>query len=337
MSDFPLIPTPVDPERTLATAGQIANQYASQGVFADYLARQSDNTLRAQAASLARFAQFLAVMGLQAGDLQHDPSAWQGLTWGLVEGFRNWMVQQADAVASVNARLSAVKTYAKLAFKAGVIPPEEHALIRAVNGYSPKEGRRVDERREQTRRGNKKAQHTHLDKKQARKLKHQPDTPQGRRDTLLMCLLLDHGLRVGEVVRLQVADVDVKAGELRFYRPKVDKIQTHQLSADTLRALHACMENGEISQNGSLVRGSRKGGALLDTGMSERAVSSRVRELGEQIGVEGLSPHDCRHYWATFWADKVDVLRLQEAGGWSSLTMPRRYVEDAEIANEGMV
>jgi integrase len=39
---------------------------------------------------------------------------------------------------------------------------------------------------------------------------------------LLMCLLLDHGLRVGEVVRLQVADVDLKAGELRFYRPKVE-------------------------------------------------------------------------------------------------------------------
>jgi hypothetical protein len=30
------------------------------------------------------------------------------------------------------------------------------------------------------------------------------------------------------------------------------------------------------------------------------------------------------------------VLRLQEAGGWSSLAMPRRYVEESEIANEGM-
>jgi hypothetical protein len=27
---------------------------------------------------------------------------------------------------------------------------------------------------------------------------------------------------------------------------------------------------------------------------------------------------------------------LQEAGGWSSLAMPRRYVEESEIANEGM-
>jgi hypothetical protein len=62
MSDYPLIPTPLNLERTLATAGQIANQYASQGAFADNLARQSDNTLRAHAASLARFAQFLALM-----------------------------------------------------------------------------------------------------------------------------------------------------------------------------------------------------------------------------------------------------------------------------------
>jgi len=27
---------------------------------------------------------------------------------------------------------------------------------------------------------------------------------------------------------------------------------------------------------------------------------------------------------------------LQESGGWSSLAMLRRYVEDSEVANEGM-
>ena len=124
------------------------------------------------------------------------------ISWGLVEGFRNWMVQQGDAVSSINARLSAVKTYAKLALKAGALTPEEYAVIRTVAGYSQKEAKRVNERREVTRRGHKKAQHVSIDKKQARKLKKQPDTPQGRRDTLMMCLLLDHGLRVGEVARL---------------------------------------------------------------------------------------------------------------------------------------
>ena len=65
-------------------------------------------------------------------------------------------------------------------------------------------------------------------------------------------------------------------------------------------------------------------------------MGERVRVLGKQISLEGLSARDCRHYWATFWADKVDVLRLQEASGWSSLSMPRRYVEESEIANKGM-
>jgi integrase len=70
--------------------------------------------------------------------------------------------------------------------------------------------------------------------------------------------------------------------------------------------------------------------------MSTRAITDRVRVLGEQIGISGLSAHDCRHYWATYWAGKVDVLRLQEAGGWNSLAMPRRYVEESKVANEGM-
>ena len=164
----------------------------------------------------------------------------------------------------------------------------------------------------------------------------QPDTPQGRRDALLMCLLLDHGLRVGEVARLQISDFDVKAGEMRFQRPKVDKVQTHKLSADTGRALRAWVDSGDAPGTGSLLRGSRRGGQLLAAGMTERSITKRVRVLGEQVGLAGLSAHDCRHYWATYWADKVDVLRLQEAGGWSSLAMPRRYVEESEIANEGM-
>jgi integrase len=340
---------------SLTLAGQVANDYAARGVFADYLSRKANNTIRSQAASLARFAEYLDKVGEYVGQQlgagmtafaeavaafpdgpAPDPTAWLGITWGLMEGFRNWMIQQGDAVSSVNGRLSAVKTYANLAMKAGVLTAEEYAVIRTVAGYSQKEAKRVNERREVTRRGYKKAQHVSISKKQAKKLKAQPDTPQGRRDTLMMCLLLEHGLRVGEVARLQVSDFDLKAGEMRFYRPKVDKTQTHKLTADTLRALQAWFASGDAPATGPLLRGSRKDGELADAGMSEWSISQRVRVLGERIGLEGLSAHDCRHYWATYWADKVDVLRLQEAGGWSSLAMPRRYVEESEIANDGM-
>ena len=43
-----------------------------------------------------------------------------------------------------------------------------------------------------------------------------------------MCLLLDHGLRVGEAVILDVKDFDLKVGVLTFYRPKVDKASSAQ-------------------------------------------------------------------------------------------------------------
>ena len=58
--------------------------------------------------------------------------------------------------------------------------------------------------------------------------------------------------------------------------------------------------------------------------------------MGAEAGIAGLSAHDCRHYWAARWTGKIDPFRLQEAGGWASLAMPRRYAEAAEIANEGM-
>jgi integrase len=76
--------------------------------------------------------------------------------------------------------------------------------------------------------------------------------------------------------------------------------------------------------------------------MSETSISERVRTLGKALGIDNLSAHDCRHYWATYWGNRVDrlpkgVFSLQEADGWNSLAMPRRYVEAAQVANEGMV
>ncbi len=323
----------------LARAGSAANFAAAQGVFSDYLARRADNTLRRQAADLRLFAEFLNEAGVSTeGDLlRESPEPWRGLTWGIVEAFKRWMLAGGYAVGSVNVRLSTIKTYARLAFKAGAIDSHEHAMIRQVVGYSRRESKRVDQKRRVTRLGSKKATPARLTPEQAAALKSQPSTPQGRRDALLMCLLLDHGLRCGEVTLIEVDHIDPEAGTLRFYRPKVDKEQVHRLTADTLHAVYAWFTSGDAPRQGRLLRGSQKGGALTGSGMTERAITKRVRWLGKQVGVEGLSAHDCRHYWATHAAHSgTDPFALQEAGGWNSLAMPRRYVEDAKVANQGV-
>lgn len=322
--------------------GQMANRYAGEAVFTDYLGRKADNTLRAQLADLDTFAEYLRAFGvaepfLNAAALQQDADAWRGVTWGLVDGFVRWMVQQGYAIGTVNRKLSTVKGYAKLATKAGVIPQTELSLIRGVTGYSRKEGKRIDQRRERTRVGEKKAHNVSLNVEQARALLSQPDTPQGRRDALIMHLLLEHGLRVGELALLKVEDVDLSSGSFTFFRPKVDKVQTHRLTPGAANAMQRWFTFGDAPASGPLLRGSRKGGHLSKPGMSERAITGRVRLLGEQIGVDGLSAHDCRHYWATTAARHgTDAFVLRDAGGWTSIAMPSRYVEGQQVANEGV-
>jgi integrase len=327
-------------ENAMTLAGQIANTHAAAGVFDAYTDRKADNTLRRQRADLAVFADFLCAAGIPecptAEQLMTEPAAWVGVSWGMVEGFLKWQVAQGYAVGSINVRLSTVKTYARLATKAGVLTDTNLALIKLVVGYDKKEARRVDERRDVTRLGDKKAESVTLTKEQADALKDQPDTPQGRRDAVIMALLLDHGLRVGELAALEVSAFNLKERTMRFYRQKVNDTQTHKLTADSFAALAAWLKN-DAPAMGPLLRGSRKGGKLIDSGMTERSLTERVRVLGEEAGVSGLSAHDLRHYWATRAARQgTDPFALQEAGGWSSLEMPRRYVKNAKIANEGV-
>jgi len=328
----------------LVAAGRAANEAASQSAFADYQSRKAGNTIARQNVDLATFAAYLAqAVGSAPGDLAHDPQAWRGVTWGLVDGFAKWLLLQGFAVGTVNLKLSTIKTYSKLAAKAGVVSAQDAALIRSVQGYSRTEAKRVDEKRTAadipTRRGAKKALAVISTKEQATALKSRPDTPQGRRDALIMALLLDLGLRVGELAALTVGDLDLQAGELRFYRQKVDKVQTHRLTHDALQAARVYLAQ-DAPPTGPLLRASRKsktGDNLTHAGMTARAITQRVRELGERIGVEGLSAHDCRHFWATQAArNGAPIDRLQDAGGWSSPNMPLRYVDAARIANEGV-
>ncbi len=319
----------------VATAGEIADDIARAKVLDTFKRGKALNTLRRHDADLALFTFYLNTLSATpAGSLASEPAAWTGITWGLVEGWIEWMLAAGYSVGSVNVRLSTVKTYARVAARAGFLSAESYALIRSVSGFSRKAGIHVDEMRQAAntpiRTGHKKAQAVSITREQARTLKTQPDTPQGRRDALLMCLLLDHGLRCGEVAILQVSDFDLTAGELRFYRPKVDKQQTHKLTPDTLRAAQAYFEYDALAV-GLLLRGSRRDGRLHDAGMAEQCITDRVRVLGQAAGIQGLSAHDCRHYAATYWARRKDVKELMDIFGWNSPAMAVRYIESARV------
>lgn len=340
-ADSPRDLMPSSPGDRMIVAGQAANHAAQGAAFSDYRSRKAANTLRRQDNDLAIFMQFLERVHLKPGDLANDPKAWRGITWGIVAAFVQWQLKAGYAVSSVNMRLSTVKVYSGLAALACVIPAGELSMIRQVKSYKRTEQVRLDDNRAAvgvpTRKGYKKAAPVSLSKKQAANLLNQPNTPQGRRDRLMIALLLGLGLRVGELASLTVDNIDLTEGAITFYRPKVNKIQTHRLDKVSLAAVREYIESGDAPAIGTIWRQSRKGRGLDSHGLTTRAICKRVRYLGEKIGIEGLSPHDLRHYWATQAARHNTPLdRLQDAGGWASLAMPGRYVEAAKIANDGV-
>jgi integrase len=318
--------------------GQIANQHARLAVFADFLSRKAENTIRNYRQSSELFEEYLADVGNeQRRDMLTNPQSWQGITWGLMEGFKAWMLKQGFAIGTLNGHLTHARKLATLAGRAGIISAEESAMIQQVKPYTQHEAPRIDEKREQTRIGRKKAEPVLFSAQDAMCFKARPDTPQGRRDRLIMCLLLEHGLRAGEVAILTIADVNLIDDIIRIKRPKVGKVQYHQMTADTAGILHAIKRAGEMlpAPDDPLVRRMQTRGLGL-TGVGESGIAWLVGRIGEHCGISGLSPHDCRHFWASYWASRVNAFRLMEAGGWSNLNTVMRYVHAVGKANEGM-
>lgn len=325
----------------LELLGKVANEQASVNVFADYQSRRSDNTLRRQRSELTNFAEFIGSRGGEVGELAEDALAWRGITWGLVSAFVLYMLKSGYAVGSVNAHLSTIKTYAKLSARSGGIDAQEAALVQTVEGYSRNDGERVNGHRQAAgvpeRVSSKKRKANYLTPEQVEQLKSLPDTTtaQGRRDKLMLCLLAEHGLRVGELSALTVSAIDTSSGEMRFYRQKVNKWQTHELSADTLAAAREYISvdlRAHHTPESVLLRGSRRGGKLAFRRMSERAIYQRVAEYGERLGISCLGPHDLRHTLATRLARSGKSLtELLAVFGWSSPAMALRYIEQSKV------
>jgi integrase len=276
------------------------------------------------------------------GDLYNHLEAWTGVTWGLVKTFQEWQVQHGYAVGSINVRISTVKTYAALATKAGFIPVDENVLIQDVKGFSQKEKPRIDENRVQdgipTRIGAKKADWVELEPEVIRRLKNDhPDTPQGRRDRVLMCMFFDQGLRCGELALIEAKDINLRRKTFRFYRPKTSQTETHEMTRDTFDAISAYRDQNDLKA-GKLLRRSNKWGALTESGMTPRAITKRVNDLGLRIaGLDNLSAHDARHNWISeAEASGSSLNSMMQAGGWTSPAMVMRYVKRNKIANAGL-
>lgn len=352
------------------TIGQAANTAAGAAALADYRARKSANTLLNHDAALGHFARFLAGLaqrgaaalaagGLDGADLDDataawvtldgaalgtSPAAWRGVTWGIVSAWRAALLHEGYSVGTINNRLSAVRVYARLAGAAGAIPADELTLIRAVEGYGADEGRRIDNRRPRARMDVKKSADAvvWLEPDQRERLKRAADsTGRAARDALMVGMFLDLGLRLGELAALTVEDIDLDAGRLFVYRPKVSESSFHDLRGDgfdLLPAVHRYVESRPPGAPAALWLAGDRRGRLLAAPMSARAIAARIKVLAGDVGAVGLSPHDLRHNWTerAVKAGTSDSV-LMDAGGWKTRAMIDRYRRRSAIANQGIM
>lgn len=325
---------------TLSEVGALADQFVAQNVFALELAKMSVNTRKARQEDLATWATFLSAIGVEATgrDYLHDPTCWAGVTGGLLETYKQWMLKQGFSINAINRKVSSVRIFCTWAVRANVVTPDEIIRIQAVRTIQHGHGVELDKGRAVTRIGVKKAKAVNLSGDQVRALKSLAgETPQGRRDVLLVHLMVDQALRASEVVLLRMEDFHLKARTMTFYRPKTKETEMHRLTPGTLVALQEYLDGEGSPAAGLLMRGSNKAGRLMGDGITERSVTRRVAELGERLGIAQLSAHDLRHAAATRAArGGTDVRSLMGLGGWRSAATALRYVEASTIKNEGV-
>lgn len=146
-----------------------------------------------------------------------------------------------------------------------------------------------------------------------------------RRDEAVIRLLLDTGVRVAELVGLNLADVDLD-NEMAMVTGKGRKTRPVYFAARTARALDRWQRERRRHRWAHLdvlFLGER--GALTTDGVREI-----VRVRGDKAGVPGLHPHRFRHTFAHDYLISGGQERdLKRLAGWSSDSMLERYGSSA--------
>jgi site-specific recombinase XerD len=152
------------------------------------------------------------------------------------------------------------------------------------------------------------------------------DGPTAARDRAVLALLADLGLRVGEVVALDNADIGTERGHrtVRF-TGKGGKPRRRALTPSAVHALDEYLK----------VRGDDDGPLFVTASggrVDRHAVFRLVRRLARDAGVpawERLSPHSLRHAFATTARDEgVPLEDVQDAMGHADPRTTRRYDRD---------
>ena len=149
----------------------------------------------------------------------------------------------------------------------------------------------------------------------------------GRRDKIVLALLVGAGLRRDEAVNLRWEDVK-NQGE-RVVLDIVGKGQKARIVpiSDTLAImLQSWRQLSKSTKSERVLRGHASGGRLTDS-LTGAQLFNIVRKYGKRIGKEALAPHDLRRTFAQLgYENGVPVTQLSRLLGHASIETTQRYL-----------
>ena len=224
-------------------------------------------------------------------------------------------VQQGKSPRSVSRYLSAYRQFYRWLVRESIISSDPVALIE-----SPKTGR-----------GLPKA----LTEAQVEALLAAPDTTTalGNRDRAMLELMYATGLRVSELVALELSNLNLNQGVIRV----IGKGQKERLVPIGDEA-HECLKSYLSTARPGLLKGVQTDSVFVTSrksGMTRQAFWYMVKRYAAQCGVsEKLSPHMLRHSFATHLLNHgADLRVVQLLLGHSDLSTTQIYTH---IAREGL-
>jgi tyrosine recombinase XerC len=273
-----------------------------QGVFGRYIAyleaekNVSPYTVRNYTRDLQEFFQFARDQGLDTLR-QVDKQ--------MLRTYLSNLMEQKFAKSSIARKLSGIRSFYRYLMRENLV-----TVSPAATTVSPKLDKRLP---------------VFLTVEEAKRLVESPDLtkPQGQRDRAIMELLYAAGLRVSELVNMNVEQINLATNELRVWG-KGSKERVVLIGGPAAQAL-----NNYINDGRKVLLSGKKNNALFLNRYGERILVRRVQKIVSKYSRainKQIHPHILRHTFATHLLDGgADLKVVQELLGHADLSSTQIY------------
>ncbi|MBV9761502.1 MAG: tyrosine recombinase XerC [Acidobacteriaceae bacterium] len=256
----------------------------------------SKHTLRNYGSDLEQFAGYFELPNETAPELE-------GLDLALLREWLAGLYDQGLTVVSIRRKIAAVRAMFKFLLQEGIVPNNPASRLR-----TPKTRQRLPE------------------VMSAEKTNHLIDGAEQfskERDIAFLELLYGCGIRVSELVGIDLEDIDLQAGWLRV-RGKGNKEREVPIAGRAAEAVERYLAVRETKPGERALFLNSRGGRLGD-----RQVRRLVKQYALLVtGDSTVHPHSFRHAYAThLLSDGADLRSIQELLGHARLSTTQKYTQ----------